>query len=41
MAVEGMYLDGEFINEMLKVANGEKTTEQLRQKILEKYTKNT
>ena len=37
MAISGMYFDKEFIEEMIKVANGEKTTEELRQEIIDKY----
>lgn len=37
MAVEGMYLTEDFLNELLKVANGEKTSEQLRQEVIAKY----
>lgn len=39
MAVSGMYLSEEFINELLKVSRGEKTSEQLRQEVIAKYTK--
>ena len=39
MALEGMYLDEEFINELIKVSKGEKTTEELRQEIIKKYIK--
>ena len=38
MAVEGMYFDREFLSEILKVANGEKTSEELRKEIIKKYT---
>lgn len=37
MAIEDMYLDEEFINELLKVSNGEKTSEQLRKEVLRQY----
>ena len=39
MALEGMYLDEEFINELIKVSKGEKTSEELRQEIIKKYIK--
>lgn len=37
MAIEDMYLSREFVEELIKVANGEKTSEQLRQEVLNKY----
>lgn len=37
MAIEDMYLNKEFVNELLKVSQGEKTSEQLRQEVLKKY----
>lgn len=37
MAIEDMYLSKEFVNELLKVSKGEKTSEQLRQEVLKKY----
>lgn len=37
MAIEDMYLSKEFVNELLKVSKGEKTSEQLRQAVLKKY----
>lgn len=36
MKIEGMDLDKDFINELIKVSNGEKTSEQLRQEVLKK-----
>lgn len=39
MAIEDMYLSKEFVNELLKVSKGEKTSVQLRQEILEKYAR--
>lgn len=39
MALEGMYLDEEFINELIKVSKGEKTSEELRQEIIKKHIK--
>ena len=37
MALEEMYLDEDFINELLKVSKGEKTTEQLIEEIKQEY----
>lgn len=37
MAISGMYLDRPFIEEMIKVSNGEKTSEAMRQEVLAKY----
>lgn len=39
MALEGMYLDEVFINELIKVSKGEKTSEELRQEIIKKHIK--
>lgn len=39
MAVDGMYLSEEFMRELIKVADGEKTTEELRQEVIAKYKK--
>ena len=39
MAIENMYFSKEFINEMIKVSNGEKTSEELRQEIIKKYAR--
>lgn len=39
MAIENMYLSKEFVEELLKVAKCEKTTEQLRQETIRKYTR--
>lgn len=39
MAIEDMYLSKEFVNELLKVSKGEKTSEQLRQEVLKKYAR--
>ena len=39
MAIENMHLSKEFVEELLKVAKGEKTTEQLRQETIRKYTR--
>ena len=37
MAIEDMYLSKEFVNELIKVSNGEKTSDQLRQEVIKKY----
>ena len=37
MAIEVMYLSREFVEELIKVANGEKTSEQLRQEVINIY----
>lgn len=39
MAIENMYLDETFINEMIKVANGEKSSEELRQEVIAEYAR--
>ena len=39
MAIENMYLKKEFVNELIKVGKREKTTEELRQEVIKKYTK--
>ena len=39
MALEGMYLEEDFIKELIKVSNGEKTYDELRQEIIKKYIK--
>lgn len=39
MAIENMYLDKEFVNKLIKVANGEMTSEELRQEVIAKYKK--
>lgn len=39
MAIEDMYFSKEFITELLKVANGEKTSEELRQEVIKKYAR--
>jgi hypothetical protein len=40
MAIENMPLSRSFINELIKVANGEKTSEELRQEMIKKHTRN-
>lgn len=37
MAVEGMYLSKDSIEELIKVAEGKKTSEELRQEVIRKY----
>ncbi len=39
MAIENMHLSEAFIEELVKVANGEKTSEQLRQEVICKYAR--
>ncbi|MBO5488407.1 MAG: antitoxin VbhA family protein [Eubacterium sp.] len=39
MAIEDMYLSREFVNELIKVSKGEKTSEQLRQEVIAKYAR--
>ena len=37
MAIEGMPLSQSFVEELVKVAKGEKTSKQLRQEVIRKY----
>ena len=37
MDIEDMYLRKEFVVELIKVAKGEKSSEQLRQEVIRKY----
>ena len=37
MAIEDMYLSKEFIEKLLKVSEGEMTSEELRQEVLKEY----
>lgn len=39
MAVENMYLSEKFVSELIKVAEGKKTSEELRQEVLKKYAR--
>ncbi len=39
MAIENMYLSRDFINELVKVSKGEKTSEELRQEVIRKYAR--
>ncbi len=37
MAIEDMYVSKEFIEKLLKVGNGEMTSEELRKEVLKEY----
>ena len=37
MAIEDMYVRKEFIEQLLKVSNGEMTSEELRKEVLKEY----
>ena len=39
MAIEDMYLSREFVDELIKVANGKRTSESLRQEVIKKYAR--
>ena len=39
MAIENMFPCRDFINEMVKVSKGEKTSEELRQEVIRKYVR--
>ncbi|SKA72976.1 hypothetical protein SAMN02745111_02437 [Eubacterium uniforme] len=39
MAIENMYLRKEFIKELIKVSNGEKTSEELRQEVIRRHAR--
>ena len=39
MAIENMYLSKAFVEELVKAANGEKTSEELRQEVIHKYAR--
>ena len=39
MAIENMYLSKDFINELIKVARGEKTSEELRQEVILRHAR--
>ena len=39
MAIEEMYVSGDFVQDLLKISNGEKTSEELRQEVIKKYAK--
>lgn len=37
LAIEDMYLSQEFVSELIDVANGKKTSEELRTEVIQKY----
>lgn len=39
MAIENMYLSKAFVEELIRVSNGEKTSEELRQEVIHKYAR--
>ena len=39
MAIEDMYLSKSFVKDLLKVSQGEKTSEQLRQEVFKRYAR--
>ncbi len=39
MAIENMYLEKAFINELIKVSKGEKSSEQLMQEVVNEYAR--
>ena len=39
MAIEEMYVSQDFMQELLKISKGEKTTEELRQEVIKKYAR--
>jgi len=39
MAIENMYVSKEFLLELLKVANGEKSSEELRKEVIRKHAR--
>lgn len=39
MAIEDMYLSREFVDELVMVANGKRTSESLRQEVIKKYAR--
>lgn len=39
MAIEDMYLSRDFVTELIKVAQGEKSSEELRQEVIKKYAR--
>ena len=40
MAIEDMYVSKDFIEKLLKVSNGEMTSEELRKEVLKEYAQN-
>lgn len=39
MAIEDMYLPKEFLQQMIKVANGELSSESIREAVIKKYAR--
>lgn len=39
MAIENMHLSQAFVEELVKVSNGEKTSDELRQEVIRKYAR--
>jgi hypothetical protein len=39
LAIENMYLKKDFVLELIKVANGEKTSEELRQEVIKRHAR--
>ncbi len=39
MAIENMFLSKSFVDELAKVSKGEKSSEQLRQEVIQKYAR--
>lgn len=39
MAIENMHLEKHFINELLKIARGERSSEEVRREVLKKYAR--
>lgn len=39
MAIGEMYVSKDFVQELLKVSKGEKTSEELRQEVIKKYSR--
>jgi hypothetical protein len=39
MAIEEMYVSKDFMQELLKISKGEKTSEELRQEVINKYAR--
>ena len=39
MAIENMYLKKDFVLELIKVANGEKSSEELRQEVIRRHAR--
>ena len=39
LAIDNMFLEKDFLEELIKVANGEKSLEELRQEVMEKFAR--